>query len=79
MPGPVSEHRCQVLFLGTPYQETGPGTNGGHEWRDAVATFGRIDGTVYPAELVHQVSLASLKGEFARITTCSEIKRASLM
>lgn len=43
---------------------------------DAVATFDRVgfDGSVYPAELVHQVSLASLKGEFAKIISCSEVE-----
>lgn len=37
---------------------------------DATATFDRTgsDGCHYPAELVHRISLASLHGEFARIT-----------
>jgi nicotinamidase-related amidase len=36
---------------------------------DAMATFDRkgIDGQIYPAELVHQVSLASLNEEFAKV------------
>lgn len=43
---------------------------------DAVATFDRVgfDGRVYHEELVHQVSLASLKGEFARVISCSEVE-----
>lgn len=39
---------------------------------DCTATFARPDGvTTFPADLVHQVSLASLRGEFASITTAA--------
>ncbi|MCM2280980.1 MAG: cysteine hydrolase [Bdellovibrionaceae bacterium] len=42
---------------------------------DGVATFERRgqDGTLYPAELVHQLSLASLDGEFAEVQSLSDI------
>lgn len=42
---------------------------------DATATHDRTgpDGTPYPAELVHAVSLASLHGEFARVVTLDEL------
>lgn len=42
---------------------------------DACATFDRIapDGTTYPAEVVHRVSLASLHGEFAVVLTTDEL------
>jgi nicotinamidase-related amidase len=42
---------------------------------DATATFDRpgADGRVYAAEDVHQISLASLRGEFARIATLTSL------
>lgn len=42
---------------------------------DATATFERAgpDGTVYPAAVVHAVSLASLHGEFATVLSSSEV------
>ena len=42
---------------------------------DAVATFNKtdLDGINIPAEEVHRVNLASLKGEFAKIITTSEL------
>ncbi|MEM1257005.1 MAG: cysteine hydrolase family protein [Bacteroidota bacterium] len=42
---------------------------------DATACFNGIgmDGTPYSAELMHQVSLASLKGEFAKIISTEEL------
>lgn len=44
---------------------------------DATATFDRIgiDGTIHSAELVHQISLASLDKEFAKILSCNDIKK----
>ncbi|MEA9355972.1 cysteine hydrolase family protein [Bacteriovorax sp. PP10] len=43
---------------------------------DATATFDRIgiDGAIHPAELVHQISLASLDKEFANILSCYELE-----
>lgn len=45
---------------------------------DATATFDRADhtGRNFPAEEVHAVSLASLHGEFATITTTDELLRS---
>lgn len=42
---------------------------------DATATFCKkgIDGTIYPAELIHQTALASLNGEFATVLTTDDI------
>lgn len=42
---------------------------------DAAATFDRTapDGTLWPAETIHAVSLTSLNGEFAEIATTEEI------
>ena len=42
---------------------------------DATATFCKkgIDGTIYPAELIHQTALASLNEEFATVLTANEI------
>ena len=42
---------------------------------DATATFERQDhaGVVHPAEIVHNVNLASLKGEFCRIRSTGEL------
>ena len=42
---------------------------------DACATFGRglPDGRTFPAELVHDVALSSLNGEFAAVKTVDEI------
>lgn len=42
---------------------------------DAVATFDKfgVDGTHYPAELIHQTALASLKDEFATILTSEDM------
>lgn len=42
---------------------------------DATATFDRLgpDGRLFPAEQVHDVSLASLHGEFATVTTTAEV------
>jgi nicotinamidase-related amidase len=42
---------------------------------DACAAFNKtgIDGTVYPSELVHQLSLTNLSGEYARIQTTKEV------
>ncbi len=42
---------------------------------DATATFDRVgaDGTLYPAELVHGVSLANLHGEFAQVVDSAEV------
>lgn len=42
---------------------------------DATATFDRVgpDGVVYPAEVVHAVSLASLHGEFATVVRSGEV------
>jgi nicotinamidase-related amidase len=42
---------------------------------DGVATFDRtaVDGRVFPAQMVHDVSLASLNGEFARVLSTGEI------
>lgn len=42
---------------------------------DACATFDRTapDGTHYPAEVVHRVSVASLHGEFATVLTTHEL------
>jgi nicotinamidase-related amidase len=44
---------------------------------DATLTFDRVghDGTLYSAELVHQVSLASLEKEFAKVLSCGEIEK----
>jgi nicotinamidase-related amidase len=44
---------------------------------DATVTFDRvgINGTLYSAELVHQVNLASLKNEFAKVLSSEEIVR----
>lgn len=44
---------------------------------DATATFNKkgIDGTNYPAELIHETALASLNEEFATIVTTDFIKR----
>lgn len=44
---------------------------------DATATFDRIgiDGTIHSAELVHQISLASLDREFAKIISCYELEK----
>lgn len=46
---------------------------------DATATFDRIgpDGKHYPAEEMHDVSLASLHGEFATVTNTIDILRAA--
>lgn len=43
---------------------------------EAVAAFDRVgfDGSIYPADLVHQVSLASLHGEFAQVMSFKDIK-----
>ncbi|MCB9013471.1 MAG: cysteine hydrolase [Bacteroidales bacterium] len=45
---------------------------------DATATFDKTgtDGKKYPAELVHEISLASLEGEFARLITTDALKAA---
>ena len=42
---------------------------------DGVATFDRtsVDGRLFPAQMVHDVSLASLNGEFARVLSTDEI------
>ena len=42
---------------------------------DATATFDRkgMDGKIYPAELVHEISLANLNGEFATIVDTASI------
>ena len=42
---------------------------------DATATFDRRgpDGTLHPAELVHEVELASLHGEFATVLTADDV------
>jgi nicotinamidase-related amidase len=42
---------------------------------DATATFSRVgaDGIVYSADTVHDISLASLRGEFARIVDSEEV------
>lgn len=42
---------------------------------DATATFDRkgINGEVYPAELVHQISLASLHNEFGQVLNSEEV------
>lgn len=42
---------------------------------DATIAFDRVgaDGTVFPAELVHAVSLASLHGEFADVVTTAQL------
>ena len=42
---------------------------------DATATFERQDheGVIHPAEVVHKVNLASLKGEFCRIRSTEEL------
>lgn len=42
---------------------------------DACATFDRVgpDGITYPAEQIHAVSLASLHGEFATVTTTDDL------
>lgn len=42
---------------------------------DATATFSKpgFDGTVYPAELIHETALASLKDEFATIVTTQQL------
>jgi nicotinamidase-related amidase len=41
---------------------------------DATATFDRtFNGETFPAELVYQVSLASLSGEFAEIVLTKEL------
>ena len=42
---------------------------------DATATFDRVgvDGTVYPAQLVHDTALASLHGEFATVVSTDEV------
>jgi nicotinamidase-related amidase len=42
---------------------------------DATATFDKkgLDGTVYPAELVHQISLANLQGEYATVKSTRQI------
>jgi nicotinamidase-related amidase len=42
---------------------------------DATATFERtsINGEIYPAELVHEISLASLNGEFANVISTEEV------
>ncbi|MGZ3790189.1 MAG: cysteine hydrolase family protein [Bacteriovorax sp.] len=44
---------------------------------DATVTFDRagIDGAIYPAELVHQVSMASLNKEFVRVLSCNKLER----
>ncbi|MEP6618880.1 MAG: cysteine hydrolase family protein [bacterium] len=46
---------------------------------DATATFERrgLDGTHYPAELMHAVELTSLNGEFATVRTTSEVLSAA--
>jgi len=43
---------------------------------DATSTFDRIgiDGAIYPAELIHKISMASLNKEFARVLTCNELE-----
>lgn len=43
--------------------------------RDATWTFDRrgVDGEVFPADLIHAVSLANLKDEFAEIATADEV------
>jgi len=45
---------------------------------DATATFNKkeVDGTNYPAELIHETALASLHKEFATIVTADFIKKA---
>jgi nicotinamidase-related amidase len=42
---------------------------------DATATFNKtgIDGKIFPAELIHQTSLASLKDEFAKVMRTVEL------
>ena len=42
---------------------------------DATAAFDRQgpDGTVYPAEMVHAVSLANLHGEFAQVVVTEDL------
>jgi len=44
---------------------------------DATATFNKkgLDGQNYPAELIHEISLASLNGEFATVVTTGIIKK----
>ena len=44
---------------------------------DATATFNKkgLDGQNYPAELIHEISLASLNGEFATVVTTGVIKK----
>ena len=44
---------------------------------DATATFNKkgIDGTNYPAELIHETALASLREEFATIVTTDFVKQ----
>lgn len=44
---------------------------------DATVAFARAGiGTTYPPEIVHEVSLASLRGEFAEIASVSEVVNA---
>jgi nicotinamidase-related amidase len=42
---------------------------------DATACFNKtgVDGTVYSAELIHQISLSNLKDEYAAITTTQQV------
>jgi nicotinamidase-related amidase len=42
---------------------------------DATAAFNRtgLDGSVYPSELIHQISLSNLSKEYAEITTTHEL------
>jgi nicotinamidase-related amidase len=42
---------------------------------DACAAFNKkaVDGTVYPSELVHQLSLSNLSGEYAQVQTTREV------
>lgn len=45
---------------------------------DATACFGKkgLDGTNYDSDLIHQISLANLSGEFATILTTNQILRS---
>jgi nicotinamidase-related amidase len=45
---------------------------------DATATFDRTgpDGTLYPAETIHEVELASLHGEFATVASAADVLAA---
>jgi nicotinamidase-related amidase len=42
---------------------------------DATASFSNkgVDGTVFPSELIHQISLCNLNGEYAEIKTTQEV------